>query len=277
MAHQRAATLTRVDNFFDPTNMRSQLNETFTTSTRIGARLVVSDRMNSPPWTFGPYVIPTLALPNDSEGVDTASFIHVGLPVRRGYLTCELVPQDQMEFQYIPDNSSDPVVQVRFLMSEQDNCLPMSISSEIPLEHDGPFGRWDPSWSVDDGCPTSSGWYGTLVGGKIEELNVVMCWSFIQELQALAQFSMPGWKMRSLQVDESTIRNISSGIDTQLDLRNYLLAGSKVFNPGSLDPVFSTFLQNSTHTEDASLLHYNNFEDLYARIQGIYGRAVVRL
>jgi hypothetical protein len=55
--------------------------------------MAVYDQVESPQWTFGQYVIPTLASSHLSEGLDTASLINVSLPVQRGYLTCELVPQ----------------------------------------------------------------------------------------------------------------------------------------------------------------------------------------
>jgi hypothetical protein len=266
-----------VDDFFHPTNMVSHLNETLKFTTSMAARLVVLDRMNSPPWTFGPYAIPALESSNEPEGVDTASFIDVSLPVRRGYLACELVPQSQVSLNYTAWLDGTGVT-VRLPMLEQHNCSTFdSEGQEVSFEHDGPFGTWNTVLQDGDAisCPTSYGFYGTSVGGRAEELNSVLCWSSIQELQALAQFSMPGWKVRSLQADESTMKNISSNTDTQLDLVNGLLI---LGSTRSLDGVFFTSLWNSTtKTKDASLLQYNNFKDLYARIQDIYGRATVRL
>jgi hypothetical protein len=67
-------------------------------------------------------------------------------------------------------------------------------------------------------------------------------------------------------------------METQLDLNGAIFNRVQGDISTALDGSFSTFLSNSTtDIEDASLLQYKNFEDLYARIQDVYGRATVRL
>jgi hypothetical protein len=67
-------------------------------------------------------------------------------------------------------------------------------------------------------------------------------------------------------------------VDTQLDLGHGLLSGvTEDYSPMAHDSVFRNIFLNSTaNTQNLSLLHRNNFEALYARIQVIYGRATVR-
>jgi hypothetical protein len=249
-------------------------------TTSIRTRMAVYDQMDSPQWTFGPYVIPTLASSNLSEGFDNASLIDVSLPVRRGHLRCELVPQGQLILNYTPWDKGERIttpdlrygVSVSWPTDHQYDCY----GSDIQIGKDGPFGVWGSRWNTHAPCPTSLAFYGTWVGKRAEELNVVLCWSSIQELQASLQFSMPDWQVRSLQVDERTMRTISSDGQTQLDLNGGIFNHAMGHISTSLDGSFSAFLSNSTTgIEDASLLQYNNFEDLYTRIQDVYGRATV--
>jgi hypothetical protein len=264
-----------MDSFFDPTNMTSQFSGSFNSTTQIAARLVVYNRTNSPEWTFGQYAIPTLSTSvNATKEVDSATLIDAHFPVRRGYLTCKLVPQDQVYLNYtvwdnrISTGKNDIGVQVRWEMLDQYNCTSSKTNGKSSGESIiGPA----------DG-PTSYGVYGTWQGRRAKELNVVLCWSSIQQLQASAQFSMPGWKVQSLEADESTAKNVSSGPETQLNMLKNMFGGLlEAQSSSSIDPVFSGFLRNSTsNKDDVHLLHSENFSELYARMQDTYSRATVR-
>jgi hypothetical protein len=295
IVHQRPVNLTRMDSFFDPTNMTSQFSGTFNSTTQIAARLVVYNRTNSPAWTFGQYAIPTLSTSaNATKEVDSTTLINAHFPVRRGYLTCELVPQDQVYLNYtlwdnrISTGKNDIGVQVRWEMLNQYNCTSSKTNGKSNGEsivgpEDGFFSQWvdDDDLSSEKNvslCPTSYGVYGTWQGRRAKELNVVLCWGSIQELQASAQFSMPGWKVQALVADESTAKNVSSGPETQLNMLKNMFGGLlKAQSTSSIDPVFSGFLRNSTSNKnDLYLLHSENFSELYARMQDAYSRATVR-
>jgi hypothetical protein len=122
---------------------------------------------------------------------------------------------------------------------DQYNCPSTSVS----VEQDGPFGLWANNWNLPASCPTSYGTYGSWVGTRAEELNVVLCWSSIQELQATLQFSIPGWKIQALQADERTIRTISSNMETQLDLNGAIFNRVQGDISTALDGSFSTSFQ----------------------------------
>jgi hypothetical protein len=284
-----------MDSFFDPTNMTSQFSGIINSSTQIAARLVVYDRMNSPAWTFGQYAIPTLSTPaNATRGVDSATLIDAHFPVRRGYLTCELVPQNQVYLNYttwdnrISTGKNDIGVQVRWAMLDQHNCTSSKTGNKSNGESivgpaDGFFSQWSDHDDLSSeknvsSCPTSYGVYGTWQGRRAKEVNVVLCWSSVQELNASAQFSMPGWKVQSLVADDSTARNISSGPETQVNMLGNMFGGLlEAQSSSSIDPVFMGFLRNSTsNNDDLYLLQSENFSELYARMQDTYSRITVR-
>jgi hypothetical protein len=286
-----------MDSFYDPSTMTAGLNGTFNYTTSLGARLVAYDRMSSPAWTFGPYVIPTLSsdlnistsllAAQNSTNTNTTATISVSLPARRGQLTCQLVPSDQIELNYTQWDSrptSNNGVRINWKPLNEHHCTTSTFNNltteQIISVKDGPFGTWvnfDPSFGKwNSPCPSSYGMYGTWRGRRALELNIVLCWSSIQELSATAEFSMPGWKLRSLAADESTARNLSRAWDTQLSLAANVFGGSKGNVSTSMDAVFTALARDAaTDAQDLSLVQYANFERLYARIQGIYGRATV--
>lgn len=290
--HQRSATVMRMDSFFDPAIMSSNLNGTFNYTTSLGARLVVYDRMSSPPWTFGPYVLPTLSSTNNgSENFNALAKVKVDLPVRRSALSCQIVPQDELTFNYTqwdegvkkkPEYNNG--LMVHWPLLDGNSCTGLKQDDEPMFQmisiKDGPFGTWtnfEPKYvNYKSPCPTSYGVYGIWEGRRPKELNVVLCWSSIEELQASAQFDMPNWKLHSLQVDEGSKKNISSGWSTQLNLGNSVFGGSKGNISTSLDGVFSALVRNSTTNHlQIQLLEHANFDKMYARIQAVYSRAAV--
>jgi hypothetical protein len=296
IAHQRTMSLIRLDSFYDPASMVSNLNGTFNFITALSARLVVYDQIESPQWTSGVFVLPNLTSSSEfTDGGDEAATISVNLPVRRGNLTCEIVPPDQLtlDYNYVPGNytspppfSVTPDVTIRWPMLDRyactssitDNRTTARLSSMV----DGPFGIWtnlrSRSRSFPASCPSSYGIYGTWEDRRALELNVVLCWSTVQELQASAHFTMPGWRLRSLHVDEHTVKNISTAYDTQVDLAERVFSGTNGNISTALDAVFTVFLRNSTsNTIDTSLLQYDNFNRMYARINSVYGRATAQI
>jgi hypothetical protein len=293
-AYQGAMNLTRLDSFYDPLSMSSNLNGTFNFTTALSARLVVYDQMKSPQWTSGVYVLPNLTSSSEKiRSAEKASIISVDLPVRRGSLTCQLVPQDQivLNYDFFPGNNTDglpssPGVTIRWPMLDENRCTRLQVenktSEQVVDMKDGPFGEWtnmDFSFrSSPASCPTTYGIYGTWKGRKPTELNVVLCWSAVQELQASAQFTVPGWHLRSIIVDEASVKNVSTTHDTQVDLATRVFGGSKGNISTSLDNVFSAFLRNSsTNTIDTTLLQYNNFDRMYERISAVYGGATAQI
>jgi hypothetical protein len=276
-----------LDSFYDPVNMLSNLNATSRYSTGLSARLVVYEQMNSPQWTFGPYVLPKLTSTAEGIGsIDNVSSISVDLPVRRGALTCQTIPQDQLTLIYPGSQSNASGVDVNWPLLDQYSCTYSTLIADdksvmkVTPRQDGPFGEWT-YFVVDTSrrkkqCPTSVGLYGTWQNKRATQLNAVQCWSSVQILYASAQFSMPGWKLRSLQAHESSMRNVSATQDTQVDLDKDVFGGSKGNVSTSLDNVFTAFLHNSTtNTVDTRLVERENWNELYARINGVYGRATV--
>lgn len=268
--------------------MLSGFNATFNYTTSLSARLVVYDQVINSRWTSESFVLPNLT--STAEALDVAnnvSSITVDFPVRKGALTCWTVPKDQLILSYDwYERQNRSGVSVNWPMLNEFYCTG-SKTGDMPVATvvnpgDGPFGEWyNPAFDYSNqssyfSCPTSYGLYGTWQGKKAKELNVVLCWSSIQELQASAQFSMPGWKLQSLQADQKTVRNVSATPDTQLDMANRVFGGSKGNVSTSLDNVFTAFLRNSTtNTIDAGLLQSENWDKMYARINTIYGRAAV--
>jgi hypothetical protein len=293
--HQRGATVMRMDSFFDPETMSSNLNGTsFNYTTSVGARLVVYDRMSSPPWTSGSYVLPTLSsVNNGSENLNASESVKVDIPVRRGTLSCQLVPHEDLTFNFTqwdnglakkPDYNNG--FTLHWPLLDDNSCTGLK-QNDIPIYQkidikDGPFGEWinfDPKFvNYESPCPTSYGVYGDWKGRRPREVNVILCWSSIEELQASAQFDMPDWKLHSLQVDEGSKKNISSGWSTQLNLADSVFGGSKGNISTSLDGVFTALVRNSTtNVPDTEILEYAKFNKMYARIQAVYSRAAAQI
>jgi hypothetical protein len=89
---------------------------------------------------------------------------------------------------------------------------------------------------------------------------------------------LPGWRLRSLHVDEHTVKNVSTAHDTQVALAERVFSGTEGNTSTTLDEVFTVFLRNSTsNTVDTSLLQYDNFNRMYARINTVYGRATAQI
>lgn len=302
--HVHETTVMRMNSFYDPSSMLSNLNGTFNYTSTLAARLVVYDRMDSPQWTSGPYVLPTLSLLNSTSDSaptanDTSSSIEISLPVRRAALSCTLIPSSDVSLNYTrwdepyqKDKTYNAGVIVRWPMLDTHHCTTMTswnkTSEQIAGVTSGPFGSWtnfdaqlavagpnDEPW---DACPTSYGIYGTWEGRRAKQLNVVLCWSSVQEVDADARFGMPGWKLTSLDVKEGTVRNVSTGFETQMDIGTSVFLGSKGNISTSLDGVFTGFLRNSSSNGlDTELLAYDNFDKLDERIRGIYGRATAQI
>jgi hypothetical protein len=291
-----------MDSFYNTSTMTAGLNGTFNYTASLGARLVAYDRMASPAWTFGPYVLPTLSTvdnsttladnsttlaDNSTTATNQTASISLSLPARRAQLTCRLIPQDEIGLNYTAWDlrpSSNNGVEIHWKPLNEHRCTTtrrgnLTIEQIIDVK-DGSFGKWttfDPSFGKwDSPCPSSYGMYGTWSGRRATEFNVVLCWSSIQEVNATAEFSMPGWKLRSLDADEKNARNVSTGWDTQLSLGSNVFGGSKGNVSTSMDAVFTALARDAgTDAQDVSLLRHDNFEKLYERIQGIYGRAAV--
>jgi hypothetical protein len=147
---------------------------------------------------------------------------------------------------------------------------------------DGPFGRWQSASRSNHTCPTSWGIYGNWYGEKAISLNIVQCWSAVQETQASVHFSLPDWEIRSLSVNESTTKYLYSGLETQLDLSEVFpltssLTNRTVFEITNFNGVFSRFLRSQTSNNlHIRLTERENFDDLYARIQEVYGIIIAR-
>jgi hypothetical protein len=299
ISHQYETTVMRMNGFYEPSTINFNLNGTFNYTTSIAARLVVYDRMNSPPWTSDSYVLPTLSLLNgtsDSANNTSPASIDISVPVRRGTLTCKVIPRSDIELNYTAWDDADKEYGgnitgtiVRWPMLDDHACTRMAVlnktSEQIAGITDGPFGRWtsfEPNFDISNGdasaCPTSYGIYGAWAGRRAKELNVVLCWSSVQELNASAHFTMPGWKLQSLAPDQRTVANVSTGRDTQLDLESSVFIALQNNNYTSLDGAFTGFLRNSaSNSLDTDLLAYDNFDKLYERIQSIYSRATAQI
>jgi hypothetical protein len=72
------------------------------------------------------------------------------------------------------------------------------------------------------------------------------------------------------------VANFSTGLYTQLDLRESVFSGLEDYISGFLDGTFTGFLRNSTSNSlDTDLLAYDNFDKLYERVQDIYSCVTV--
>lgn len=134
--------------------------------------------------------------------------------------------------------------------------------------------REDPSTAAN--CPSSWATFGTWRNGRAVELNAMLCWPFIQESHATVLFSLPDWTIRSLTVNESTTRKISTSVDTYFSISQFVF--NSVDPSNGIDGQFVGFIRNhTTRALDTTLLQRRNFDGLKARIYDVYGLAFAQV
>jgi hypothetical protein len=243
------------------------------------ARLVAYEEIGNSNWTYGQYALPTITPPSSGSNTINTTSMDLEIPVHRGFLNCTIVPSEQITLNY---TSSDTVL-VRW--PDLVGCTTIVVPTfdgdqEMQPMYgmtNGSFGRWSPVSFVNpdrDGCPVSWGIYGTWLGQSAAELNVVQCWSSVQEVQASVRLSMPGQRIVSLATIEATSRDIITGPRSNMALER--LFPKKYSEP--VDGPFSIFIRGETPgTFDHQLLHRENFNKLNERIQKVFGLVAAEL
>jgi hypothetical protein len=243
------------------------------------ARLVGYGDTGNSNWTFGQYALPTITIPSTGSNAINVTSIDFQIPVHRGSFNCTLVPSEQVTLNY----TSSELVEVRWpdlvgcTVTKGDT--PNGIQELQPLSgiKDGLFGKWSPVGLANmnqEGCPASWGMYGAWANASIVELNVVQCWSSVQEVQASVRLSMPTQRIVSLIANESTKKDIVTGATSYLTLE-------EIFPKDYAEPIdgpFSTFLRDKTpDVLNLQLLKRENFAELKDRIQKVYSLVAAEL
>ncbi|KAF2124960.1 hypothetical protein P153DRAFT_117017 [Dothidotthia symphoricarpi CBS 119687] len=286
ISHDTPVNLTRLDQFYDPTSMTSVLSNRsgISYSTALAARLTIYEKTSSPMWTYGQHVVPKLSpSPTVTRNLSAASAVDLEIPVQNGFLTCQLVSSKDITLNYTHSlNGTVSGVRALWPMPDSSECENLVSDSQGEVQilglEDGPFAEWTNfSFLSPRYCPSSWGMYGKWLGKKVIDLNVLLCWSSIQESKASVQLSIPEGRVQSLVIDESTTRNISDTMDTQLDIGNVIF-NFKTAASSNIDQTFDIFLRNkTTGVLDSEPLRRENWDDLYARIQHAYGLAVAQV
>jgi hypothetical protein len=269
--------VTRGDQFFYSDT--GSIYNNYSVSMLRKARLVGYGEMGNSNWTYGQYAVPTMAVSSTELNALNTTSIDFQVPVHRGSLNCTLVPSEQVTINYTSSDSAfirwPDLVGCTLIKSETPDGM-----QEIQFLDDmtnGPFGKWSPvdlANVVQEGCPASWGMYGAWANASIVELNIVQCWSSVQELQASVRLSMPAQQIVSLVADESTRKDIVTGAFTYLPLEF-------IFPKEYLEPIsgpFSAFLRSETpDVLNLQLLERGNFAGLKERIQKVYSLAATDL
>jgi hypothetical protein len=230
-------------------------------------------------WTFEQYALPTITVPSAGSNAINTTSIDFKIPVYRGSFDCTLVPSEQVTLNYKSPNS----VYVRWpdlvgcTVAKDNNTNGIQELQPLSGMKNGPFGKWSPVGLANmnqEGCAASWGMYGTWANESIVELNIVQCWSSVQEVQASVRLSMPAQRIVSLVANESTKRDIVTGATSYLTLES-------IFPKNHTEPIdgpFSTFLRSKTpDVLNLQLLKRENFPELKDRIQKIYGLVAAEL
>jgi hypothetical protein len=220
-------------------------------STQRTARLAAYNLLDKPVGVFQSYAVPSLSLSPSSPGANITTIV-VQTPVQQGRLRCELVPRDKVTVSPTGDSW---------------------IYFQWPEIMTGCTGQGK--------CPAAWGIYGTWAGNKTTtaDINVVQCWSELQEVEASVQFSLPRWAIGTLSVRENTSKTLATGLPSHVRLQGVFndLSSESLQTP-NIEACFSSFLRgNTSNALDMHLLQRENFELLYARIQKVYGLVVAQV
>ncbi|KAF2652994.1 hypothetical protein K491DRAFT_718462 [Lophiostoma macrostomum CBS 122681] len=283
VSHASTVNLTRLDQFSNPFDRPANIISS------MAARLVVYEKIDSPAGTEQEYVYPNITA-YSSDFLDlNASVTKVSVPVQRGVLSCGLLHNDAVTLDYslydIGAGYSGVVVNWTDSSVDWTDCRTNSVvinqtTTGVALKiEDGLFAKYQnyPQASAEAGnCPASWGYFGNWTGRRATEFNVFNCWSSIRETQANLSFAVPAWKLQSMDVDEHNTKNVSTSVDTALDLHSWVFNGTLA--QGQVDNVFAAVMRDqTTDSVDTSFLSRQNWDKLQARIQGAYGLAFAQI
>lgn len=302
VSHNSTFSLNRLDQFYNPfaehipgLNKVPVYNTPPSFSSSLAARLAVYEEMSSPLWTYGPNVLPSLAASNTTLQALNASSVTVAIPVQKGKVSFTLIPNDQVSLNYTfwDDPSNQPInngVDVLWPMPGVNlaECTNLGLnvttaSTSLVRVADGYWAQYEsfepfssPVAASVAKCPSSWATFGRWQGRRAIELNLITCWSSIQESHATVSLSLPDWTVTSFVANESTAKNISDSIDTNPDLAAWVFSGT--LGNGGMDNVFSEIIRNrTTGSLNTTLLQRNNFDQLYTEIQNLYGLAFAQI
>ena len=214
VARESVLNLTRLDEFSNTTRVFRNNNE----STARASRLAAYGILDSPIGSFGPYVVPRMSLSLATSDALNITTVEVETPVREGILNCSLVSPEKVTVFYPQPGASRVLLNWPDMMG---NCTGQGYWDQVVTGiyglADGPFGRWESSVGTGSlACPSSWGMYGSWIGNRLTDLNIIQCWSAVQEAQATVQLSLPSWKIQSLSIHKNTERAIATGFESQL-------------------------------------------------------------
>jgi hypothetical protein len=277
ISRNASTEVTRADQFAFPDNEYVYSN--YSNSLMRKARLVGYGETGNSNWTYGQYALPTITVPSTGlEEINTTS-IDFQIPVYRGSFDCTLVPSEQITLNYTSSDSVYVHWPNLFGCTTIKGDTPNGLQELQPLGNiaDGLFGKWSPVGLANmnrEGCPASWGMYGTWANASAVELNIVQCWSSVQEVQASVRLSMPTQRIVSLIANESTKKDIVTGATSYLTLE-------EIFPKDYAEPIdgpFSTFLRDKTpDVLNLQLLKRENFAELKDRIQKVYSLVAAEL
>jgi hypothetical protein len=280
LARTSQVEVVRTDTFSNFSQVFANMSGSTTRTSRLAAFDILNDTLGS----FQSYTVPSLSLAPSAPDLNITSIL-ARVPVRQGRLDCELVPRNRIVVQ--PDISGN---RINPHWPDLTNCTSfwannLSATYVMGLEN-GLFGEWETCGKPN--CPAAWGVYGNWSRNltKVEDFNVVQCWSKLVESQADVRFSLPDWRIEALSVHDNTTKMLGNGSTSHVKLDevfgNYFSqkSGIKVEGPVQMpnfDSTFSGFLRTETpNVLDTDLLKEENFGKLVERIQKVYGLVVAQ-
>jgi hypothetical protein len=277
MSRNASTEVTRADQFSFPDNENVYTN--YSESLVRKASLVGYGESGNSNWTFEQYALPTITVPSTGSNAINTTSIDFQIPVHRGSFDCTLVPSEQVTLNY----KSPDMVYVRWpdlvgcTVAKDNNTNGIKELQPLSGMKNGPFGKWSPIGLANmnrEGCAASWGMYGTWANESIVELNIVQCWSSVQEVQASVRLSMPAQRIVSMVANESTKKDIVTGATSYLTLEQIFAKDASETMDGS----FSIFLRGKTpDMSNLRLLKRENFAELKDRIQKVYSLVAAEL
>jgi hypothetical protein len=277
ISRNASTQVTRADRFAFPDNENVYSN--YSGSLVRKARLVGYGETGNSNWTYGQYVLPTITVTSTGSNAINMTSIDFQIPVHRGSFDCTLVPSEQVTINYTSSDSAYVHWPDLVGCTTAKGDTPNGMQELQPLYgiKNGPFGKWSPVELANmnqEGCPASWGMYGAWANASVVELNIVQCWSSVQEVQASVRLSMPAQRIVSLIADESTRKDIVTGATSYLTLESIF---PKDYSK-PIDGPFSIFLRSEIPSVlNLQFLQRENFAELKDRIQKVYGLVAAEL
>jgi hypothetical protein len=284
---QSPTTVAVVDSFLPPDDFGYNIDNC---TSGISITMLVKGEMNYPQWTTSQCAIPSLAISSNLTKTKISSLsseinsLELRVPIWRGNLNCSHIGQESIIIRQPPS-----VSQTTISYPASENCITFELGNTTAHWYEllgarqppsrGIWGYWDfildPESSVgDDGtaaCPSVIAWYGNSTSNEtFSDLNLLLCYTNIEQVDADIKFSLPDWTVSSLEMDETTSTIVASGEQTVMINNFDAISDNFTTAYPKFDPIFQAMFYNKSESEVDQLLAGSNSSALIQQAISFY-------